>query len=96
MPTLAIDDLTVDVVGLPTWSEGGHHQGRLLAPFIEAMVRVLPSVPTIKLDRSNAHIVLTLDTGGRVEGHGMWLVGGLRTNGDVAMVRFEGVSVVAS
>jgi hypothetical protein len=91
MATLTIDEITLDVVGVPSWSEG-RQPGAV--PFIEARVRVPGDRPTKDLDRENAHVVLNLDGGGNAEGFGLWLVGGLRSNGDVALVRFEGVRVV--
>jgi hypothetical protein len=73
MTTLTIDDVTLDVVGMPSWSEGGQPRG---VPFIEASVRVPGDRPTRDLDRTNAHVVLNLDDGSSVEGFGLWLVGG--------------------
>lgn len=93
MATLTIDDLTLNVVGTPSWSKNGQHRGMPSQGFIEAQVRVPASVLTTELDRTNAHILLTLDSGGRVEGYGMWRVGSLVSNGYVASVRFEGVGV---
>jgi hypothetical protein len=93
MSTLSVNGLIFDILGAPSWGTGGHHAGRPLVPFIGATVRVPPSVPTIKLDSDNAHVVLMLDNGRRIEGRGMWLVGGLRTNDDIAPVRYEGGDV---
>jgi hypothetical protein len=90
MPTLTVDGLALDVVSTPSWSMGGFAHGGPVIPFIEAQVRVPPSVPTIRLDKSNAHVLLDLGAGRRVEGFGMWRAGRLSVESDLVWLRFEG------
>jgi hypothetical protein len=95
MPTLTIDDLTLDVIGAPSWRDGGRRRGKpRAAAFIAAQVSVPASVPTICLDRENAHVVLAFDDGSKVEGRGMRCTGSLSSNGFVVSLQFEGDSVV--
>jgi hypothetical protein len=69
MPTLTIDDLTLDVIGAPSWRDGGRRRGRpRAAAFIAAQVSVPASVPMASLDRENARVVLAFDDGSKVEG----------------------------
>jgi hypothetical protein len=84
MSTLMIDELTLDVVGMPSWSIDP------LRGFIAARVRLPGSVLTTELDRTSAHVTLKLSDGGQIEGHGMWRVGRLSTDGHSVSLRFEG------
>jgi hypothetical protein len=94
MATLTINDLTLEVIGTPAWSKAGQHGGKPTGAFIAAQVSVPASVPTISLDKENAHVVLALDDGRKVEGRGMWRAGRLSSNGYVVSLRFEGDDVV--
>ena len=58
------------------------------------MVNVPPYVLLNDLDKTSGHIVLELDDGRRIEGHGMWPAGTLSSNGYVAPLRYEGDDVV--
>jgi hypothetical protein len=95
MPTLTIDDLTLDVIGTPSWRDGGPRRGRpRVAAFIAAQVSVPSSVATISLNWENAHVVLTFDDGSKVEGRGMRRTGSLSSDPYVVSLLFEGDSVV--
>jgi hypothetical protein len=96
MATLAIDDLILTIAGSTSWSMGGHRYGKIGIPHIGATVRVPSNVLTRQLDRADANVVLTLDDGQQVLGHGMWRVGPLETNGEIVSVWFEGPDVQES
>lgn len=87
MPTLTIDGVSLEVVGIPSWSEGG---GSPSAAYIEATVRVPGSIRLLDLDKSDVRVVLDLGDGSSVAGQGMWRVGRLQTDGGTATLRFEG------
>jgi hypothetical protein len=93
MATLTIDGLTLEVNSSAKWSTGGVQDGMPSAGYIEAQVRIPATILINDLDKTSAHIVMKIGGGRAVEGRRMRRVGNLRTNGELAMLRFEGDSV---
>ena len=94
MISMTLDDLTPVVVGSPGWAKACQYRGRPSQAFTATRVRVPAFVLTSAPDETDAHVVLVLDDGRRVEGHGMWRIGGMASDGYVASLRFEGDDVV--
>jgi hypothetical protein len=95
MATLTIDGVTLEVVGTPDWAKFSVRNGRPSQAFIAAMVQVPASVMLTDLtEKTNAHVVLELGDGRKVEGHGLWRTGDTSSNGYIATIQFEGDDVV--
>jgi len=84
MATLTVNDLTLEVIGEPSWS--------VEMPRIQARVRVPPTVQTGDLDSGSATVRLDLGSGGIVAGEGLWRVGDLQVSDDIVTLVFEGSS----